>query len=58
MYEQRDYNTSRTNALETVMTHIKKPTSLQQVMFVLFSHDVYVAYEQALIRLLEQWDGH
>jgi O-acetyl-ADP-ribose deacetylase (regulator of RNase III) len=35
-------------ALEMVITHTKKPTSLQQVIFVLFSHDVYVAYEQAL----------
>jgi O-acetyl-ADP-ribose deacetylase (regulator of RNase III) len=40
-------------ALEAVITHIKKPTSLQQIMFVLFSHDVYVAYEQALTKLLE-----
>ncbi len=41
-------------ALETVMAHIKKPTSLQQVMFVLFSHDVYAAYDQALTKLLGQ----
>ena len=40
-------------ALKTVIAHIKQPTRLQQVMFVLFSHDVYVAYEQALTKLLE-----
>jgi hypothetical protein len=36
------------------MTHMKKPTSLQEVMFVLFSHDVYAAYDQALAKLLGQ----
>ncbi len=41
-------------ALDTVITHIKKPTSLQEVMFVLFSRDVYAAYDQALTKLLAQ----
>jgi len=39
-------------ALDTVITHIKKPTSLQEVMFVLFSRDVYAAYDQAVTKLL------
>ena len=39
-------------ALATVIEHIKKPTSLQQVMFVLFDQKTYAAYEQALTRLL------
>src|SRR5690242_9183874 len=38
-------------ALETVITHLKKPTSLQEVIFVLFSYDVYAAYDQALAKL-------
>lgn len=41
-------------ALETVITHIKKPTSLQQGIFVLFSPDIYTVYEQALSRLLAE----
>ncbi len=41
-------------ALRTVIEHIKKPTSLQQVMFVLFSNDMYAAYEEALSDLLPQ----
>jgi len=41
-------------ALDTVITHIKKPTSLQEVMFVLFSRDVYATYDQALTKLLAQ----
>lgn len=41
-------------ALDTVITHIKKPTSLQEVMFVLFSRDVYAAYDQAVTKLLAQ----
>lgn len=36
-------------ALQTVIDHVKKPTSLQQIMFVLFSNDDYAVYEQALI---------
>src|SRR5437588_5194480 len=39
-------------ALDTVITHIKQPTSLQQIMFVLFSPDIHAAYEQALTKLL------
>jgi O-acetyl-ADP-ribose deacetylase len=41
-------------ALQTVIDHVKKPTSLQQVMFVLFSNDDYAVYEQALIALLAE----
>lgn len=40
-------------ALQTVVDHIEKPTSLQQVMFVLFSNDDYAMYEQTLVSLLE-----
>ena len=40
-------------ALQTVIDHIKKPTSLQQVMFVLFSNDDYAIYEQTLVSLLD-----
>jgi O-acetyl-ADP-ribose deacetylase (regulator of RNase III) len=40
-------------ALQTVVDHIKKPTSLQQVMFVLFSNDDYGIYEYTLANLLE-----
>jgi O-acetyl-ADP-ribose deacetylase (regulator of RNase III) len=40
-------------ALQTVLDHIEKPTSLQQVMFVLFSNDDYAVYEQTLVSLLE-----
>ncbi len=39
-------------ALGTVLTHIKRPTSLQQILFVLFGADAYAAYEQALTNLL------
>src|SRR5579859_484116 len=39
-------------ALDTIITHIKKPTSLQEAMFVLFSRDVYAAYDEALTKLL------
>lgn len=38
-------------ALGTVIEHIKKLTSLQQVTFVLFDARTYSAYEQALQRL-------
>ncbi len=41
-------------ALQTVIDHIKSPTSVQQVMFVLFSNDDYGVYEQTLISLLEE----
>ena len=41
-------------ALQTVIDHLKKPTSLQQVMFVLFSNDDYAMYEQTLIGLLAE----
>jgi O-acetyl-ADP-ribose deacetylase len=39
-------------ALRTVIEHINKPTSLQQVVFVLFGGDSYAAFERALERLL------
>jgi O-acetyl-ADP-ribose deacetylase (regulator of RNase III) len=39
-------------ALGTVLTHIKRPTSLQQILFVLFGSDAYAAYEQALTNLV------
>ena len=35
-------------ALGTVIEHIQHPTSLQQVMFVLFGNDSYSAYKNAL----------
>jgi len=35
-------------ALGTVIEHIKHPTSLQQVMFVLFGSDAYASYKNAL----------
>ena len=38
-------------ALRTVIEHIKKPTSLQQVVFVLFGGDSYAAFERALTNL-------
>ncbi len=41
-------------ALRTVIEHVKKPTSLQQVTFVLFSNDTYSAFEKALSELLAQ----
>ncbi|HZR44576.1 MAG TPA: O-acetyl-ADP-ribose deacetylase [Ktedonobacteraceae bacterium] len=40
-------------ALRTVIEHIKKPTSLQHVTFVLFDSRTYEAYERALAKLLE-----
>jgi len=39
-------------ALRTVIEHIKKPTSLQQVIFVLFGQSTYQKFEQALAKLL------
>lgn len=39
-------------ALATVIEHVRKPTSLKQVTFVLFGDSAYRAYEQALARLL------
>jgi O-acetyl-ADP-ribose deacetylase len=39
-------------ALQTVLEHCKQPTSLQQVMFVLFSNDDYAVYEHTLTELL------
>jgi O-acetyl-ADP-ribose deacetylase len=44
-------------ALKTVLDHIQKPVELQQVFFVLFSHSVYQAYEQALAQLLIFGEG-
>jgi O-acetyl-ADP-ribose deacetylase len=39
-------------ALWTIIEHIKKPTSLKQVMFVLFGERSYQAFEEALAKLL------
>ena len=39
-------------ALKTVIEHIQQPTSLQQVMFVLFGNDAYTAYKKALAQLV------
>ncbi len=39
-------------ALQTVIEHIKKPTSLQQVIFVLFDEKTYALYEKILQKLL------
>ncbi len=42
-------------ALQTVINHIQhkqKPTSLQQVLFVLFDHHTYDVYEQTIRELL------
>jgi O-acetyl-ADP-ribose deacetylase (regulator of RNase III) len=39
-------------ALQTVIEHIKKPTSLQQIIFVLFGADSYAAFERALEALI------
>src|SRR5712691_1241905 len=39
-------------ALHTIIEHIKKPTSLKQVMFVLFGEAAYKSYEGALAKLL------
>ena len=41
-------------ALRTVVEHIKKPTSLQQVIFVLFGQSTYEKFEQALTKLQAQ----
>jgi O-acetyl-ADP-ribose deacetylase (regulator of RNase III) len=39
-------------ALGTVIEHLKQPTSLQQITFVLFGQQTYDAYEQALKDIL------
>jgi O-acetyl-ADP-ribose deacetylase len=39
-------------ALRTVIDHIRQPTSLQQVVFVLFGQDSFTAFEQALAQIL------
>lgn len=39
-------------ASKTVIEHIQQPTSLQQVMFVLFGNDAYTAYKKALTQLV------
>lgn len=39
-------------ALNTLIEHIKKPTCLQQAMFVLLDGKTFDAYQQALIKLL------
>jgi O-acetyl-ADP-ribose deacetylase len=39
-------------ALSTVIEHLKKPTSLQQITFVLFDDRLFMAYESNLQKLL------
>jgi O-acetyl-ADP-ribose deacetylase (regulator of RNase III) len=39
-------------ALRTVIEHIKKPTSLREVTFVLYGQDAYRTFEQTLIKLV------
>lgn len=39
-------------ALQTVIEHLRQPTSLQQVIFALFDNRAYQAFETALDRLL------
>jgi O-acetyl-ADP-ribose deacetylase (regulator of RNase III) len=39
-------------ALTTIIEHIKKPTSLKQVTFVLYGDSAYKAFEEALTKLL------
>ncbi len=39
-------------ALRTIIEHIRKPTSLQQVMMVLFGDGAYKVHEQALDKLV------
>lgn len=39
-------------ALNTIIEHVKKPTSLQRVMFVLFNKGTYEAFEKSLQQLL------
>jgi O-acetyl-ADP-ribose deacetylase (regulator of RNase III) len=41
-------------ALRTVIEHIQKPTSLQQVVFVLFGAEAFEAFERALGNLSER----
>jgi O-acetyl-ADP-ribose deacetylase (regulator of RNase III) len=41
-------------ALRTVIEHIKQPTSLERVLFVLYGGESYAAYERALRKLLAQ----
>lgn len=40
-------------ALKTVIDHIRQPTSLKQITFVLFGDRAYKAFEQALKKLVE-----
>ncbi len=41
-------------ALRTIIEHIQKPTSLQQVLVVLFGESAYSAHEQALDQIMRQ----
>jgi len=41
-------------ALRTIIEHIQKPTSLQQVLMVLFGEDSYRAHEQALDQIIRR----
>lgn len=41
-------------ALRTIIDHIQKPTSLQQVLLVLFGESAYSAHEQALDQIMRQ----
>ena len=43
-------------ALRTIIEHIKKTTSLQQVTMILFGDSAYEAYEKALGDLLTKYD--
>lgn len=38
-------------ALRTIIEHIKEPTSLKQITFVLFGEESYQAFEQALAKI-------
>lgn len=38
-------------ALRTIIEHIKEPTSLKQITFVLFGEESYQAFEQALTKI-------
>ena len=41
-------------ALHTIIEHVKQPTSLQRVVFVLFDAKTYATYEKALRKATEQ----
>jgi O-acetyl-ADP-ribose deacetylase (regulator of RNase III) len=41
-------------ALRTIIEHIQQPTSLKQVMMVLYGNDAYRAFEQALEQIVKE----